>query len=76
MKKLNNFWFGAMLTLSIVFVVWCFGYADEVRGFNSTGTEVFTLALPLLIVWKKFKAMGQKIERLKQYNKAMEKAML
>ena len=76
MKKLNNFWFGAILTLSIVFVVSCFSYADEVRGFNSTGTEVFMIALPLWIVWRKFKAMGQKIDKLKKYNKAMEKTML
>ena len=71
MKK--NFWFGVILTLSILAVIWCFDYADTVRSYNSIGGEVFMIALPLWIVWKKFKAMGQKIEKMKQYNKALQK---
>ena len=67
MKK--GFWFGVVLTFSIIATIWCFEYADTVRGYNSTGGEVFLIALPLWIVWKKFKAMGQKIEKLEQQNK-------
>lgn len=68
MKNLNNFWFGVILTLSILAVIWCFDYADNWRGYNSTGGEVFMIALPLYIVWKKLTTMGQQIERLKQQN--------
>ena len=72
MKKLNNFWFGVILTLSILFVMWCFDYADNFRGYNSTGGEVFMIALPLWIVWKKISDMGQKIQKVKQYNQSLK----
>lgn len=54
MKKLNDFWFGVLLVLSILFVVWCFQYANAERiAENKVGGEVFTIALPLLITkWK------------------------
>ena len=67
MKK--GFWFGVALTLSILAVVWCFEYADATRGYDAIGGEVFTLALPLILVWKKMSTMGQKIEKLEQQNK-------
>ena len=71
----NNFWFGVVLTFSILSVVWCFEYADTFRGYNSTGTEVFTIALPLTLVWLKLRDMGRKIENLKQYNKALQRQL-
>ena len=71
MKKTSGFfWFGVALTLSILAVVYCFEYADATRGYNSTGGEVFTIALPLIPVWNKLKTMGGQIERLKQQNSA------
>lgn len=73
MKLFNNFWFGAILTLSIFMVIWCFDYADNFRGYNSTGGEVFMIALPLTLVWFKLRAMGQKIMDLKMYNKELRK---
>ena len=73
MKNLNNFWFGAILTLSILSVIWCFDYADNWRGYNSTGGEVFTIALPLYIVWKKLTTMGRQIEKLKRQNNTKRK---
>ena len=73
MKNLNNFWFGIILTLSILAVIWCFDYADNWRGYNSTGGEVFTIARPLTLVWFKLRAMGQKIMDLKMYNKELRK---
>ena len=75
MKKLDNFWFGIILILSISAVIWCFSYADNCRGYNSIGGEVFTIALPILVVWKKISEMGRKIQRLKKYNKLL-KSML
>lgn len=59
MKKLNDFWFGFLLALSIVAVVWCFEYADSFRGYNSTGGEVFMMALPMLITQWKLKSVEQ-----------------
>lgn len=73
MKRLNNLWFGVILTLSILAVIWCFNYADNFRGYNSTGGEVFMIALPLTLVWFKLRAMGQKIMDLKMYNKELRK---
>lgn len=66
MKK--GFLFGVILTLSILAVVWCFEYADATRGYNAIGGEVFTIALPLWIVWKKISAMGRQMEKLKRQN--------
>lgn len=59
MKKTGGFWFGVALILSILFCIWCFEYADNFRGYNSTGGEVFMLALPLMIVQNKLKMVGQ-----------------
>ena len=70
MKKLNSFWLGVVLTLSIVFVVYCFEYADITRGYEATGGEVFMLALPLTIVWLKLRKAEQKIQRLKDRNQS------
>ena len=75
MKKLNNFWFGVSLTLSILAVVWCFDYADSLRGYNSMGSEVFMIALPLTLVWLKLRDMGRKIKNLKRYNKALQRQL-
>ena len=72
MKKSNIFGFGVALTLAILAVVYCFEYADAVRGYNSIGGEVFTIALPLYVVWMKISDMGQKIQKLKQYNQSLK----
>ena len=74
--KLDGFWFGVTLTISILFVVYCFQYANDFREVNSVGSEVFMIVLPLWIVWRKLQTMGQKIERLKQCNRALAKNML
>ena len=57
MKKLNVFLFVASLILSILLVVWCFDYADSVRGYNALGGEIFTIMLPLWMVTNKIKEM-------------------
>ena len=75
MKLFNNFWFGAILTLSIFMVIWCFDYADSFRSYNSTGGEVFMIALPLTLVWLKLREMGQKISKLKQCNKTLKRQL-
>lgn len=51
--KLNRFLFGFLLGLTPLIIQKAFMLADLERGFNATGGEVFTIALPLLIVqWR------------------------
>ena len=76
MKKLNNFWFGVILILSILVVMWCFDYADNFRGYNSTGGEVFTIALVIWIVERKISQLEQIIHNLKQQNNELKKSIL
>lgn len=57
MKKII---FITTFALSIYIVFFCFKMADMERGYNSTGGEVFTAALPLWIVRKELQTMGQK----------------
>lgn len=59
MKKLKSFLFVSSLMLSILLVVWCFNYADSVRGYNALGGEIFTIMLPLWIVTNKINALKQ-----------------
>lgn len=59
MKKLSDFLFVSSLILSIFLVVWCFEYADSVRGYNALGGEIFTIMLPAWIVTNKINALKQ-----------------
>ena len=61
---------------SILFVVYCFEQADAVRGYNATGSEVFTIALPLWIMWRIVTGLCEKIDKLKKYNKKLESHLL
>ena len=70
--KNKDFIFGVILTFSILFVGMCFVYANRMRDIPSMGGEVFTIALPLYVVWKKISEMGQKIQRLKRYNQSLK----
>ena len=63
MNKLNNMWFGALFTLSLLFVGWCFQNAALERGEAKIGGEVFTIALPLMLVWLKSRATEQKLKK-------------
>lgn len=72
----NKFWFGVILTISILLVVRCFEYADAVRGSNETGAEVFMIVLPLLIVFNQISKLEQKIQRKNEYIQKVEKERL
>ena len=69
----NNSLFYIGLCLAILFTVWCFDYADALRGYSATGGEVFTIALPLYIVQKKVASLEQKNKRLEMQKKALQK---
>ena len=70
--KNKDFIFGAILTLSILLVGMCFVYANKMRDVPSLGGEVFTIALPLYVVWKRLTTMGQEIQRLKRHNRSLK----
>ena len=72
----NKFWFGASLTIAILLVVKCFEYADSIRGYNSTGSEVFTIVFPLMIVFHEISKLEQKFDRKNEYIKKMEQERL
>ena len=72
----NKFWFGVILTISILLVIRCFEYADAVRGSNETGVEVFTIVLPLLIVFNQISKLEQKIRRKNEYIQKVEQERL
>jgi hypothetical protein len=64
MKILLDFITGLLIGLSIILIMWAFSYADSVRFYEGTGGEVFTIALPLMIIYLRVK-FGQKNK--KQY---------
>ena len=76
MKKLNNMWFGFILALSIWLVISSFEYADAVRGYNATGTEVFMVALPLALVHEKMKAVERKIKSQRKLIKKYQSELM
>lgn len=72
-KTISYVIFFTALILSIHFVVFCYQYADAVRGYDGTGGEIFSMILPIGIVafrlWveecnkelaKKYKRKGDK----------------
>lgn len=72
MKRLNDFWFGVLLSISILLTCYCFVIAKEQRESIKVGGEVFMIALPLLIVkWKMHTAEQEKIKKEKQYKKTI-----
>ena len=42
----------ALLTLAVVLVIALFTLGDVARGYNATGGEIFSLALPLWVIDK------------------------
>ena len=74
MKKLNNFTFGVTITLSILLCCKCFQYAAGERPTqNIIGGEVFTLALPLLIIkWKMWTVEQEKKKQQKKLRQLMQ----
>lgn len=73
MKSNVGFWF--VLILSVVFVAGCFTYAAEMRESNLIGGEVFTIALPVFIVWTKISEAERENQKLKSQNEAYKKAL-
>lgn len=68
---MKNLWFYLSLILSIILVIASFKYAQEFRGYDAIGGEIFMLILPMLLVYKKIAYQERIIKRLKQYNKEL-----
>lgn len=75
MKALKNVLFYVALMALILVTIWCFNYAHEFRNSNQIGSEVFVLALPLMLVEYKLNTAEQKIKRLKKRNEVLQKCM-
>lgn len=63
--KLNNIWFGFILALAMLWVGRSFATAYASRGYLAIGGEVFTIALPMLIVHLKLRSVERERERYK-----------
>ena len=61
MKKILFF---AVFFLSVGFCVMNFKVADATRGYNATGGEVFTIALPLWIMYQGIKTVRAKRKKI------------
>jgi hypothetical protein len=70
MKKqnfyLSDFWYGALLVISVWVIAKSFSYSDVFRAYNSTGGEIFTLFLPVLIIrWKQWSRVNKRRDNRK-----------
>lgn len=53
--KLNKFWFGFLMCLSLMIILLSFYAGMSSRECNAIGGEIFTLTLPFLIVkWRTY----------------------
>ncbi len=55
--KIKRFEFLVLFVLSVLIVQNSFILADMERGFDATGGEVFTLALPMMIIYWRLKTI-------------------
>ena len=65
MSKATYFVCGCLFTLSIVLIAWSFEVADAVRGYNATGSEVFMIALPLMLISRMLSMAERNEKKLK-----------
>ena len=66
MKVLKNVLFYVALMALILVTIWCFNYAHEFRNSNQIGSEVFVLALPLMLVEYKMNRAEQNLKSLRR----------
>lgn len=66
--KLNDFGFGVLVTVSIFICCLCFSFATSDRNADiAIGGEIFTIALPLLIIrWKMWTVEQEKKQQQKR----------
>lgn len=66
MKRNESVLFVITFFLATVAAIVAFCYADRVRGYNATGSEVFILTLPVLCVTSRIELLTRRVERLKK----------
>lgn len=68
--KINRFWFGVLLALSIMIIPLAFQIGDIERGFDALGGEIFAVALPFLVIrwreWSIEKALEERKNKSKK----------
>lgn len=61
--KASNFWFGFSLGATIMLIPFMFYVAQTTRGYAAIGGEVFTIALPVIILWLR----AEQVKHVKQH---------
>lgn len=63
---INRFWFGFLMCLSIVIILFTFYVGISSRDCNAIGGEIFTLVLPYFIIkWRMWTIQTIRKERKK-----------
>ena len=63
MKILQKTIFWVLLILSIYFVGFCFSYANSLRPSLQVGGEIFTIAIPVWLVWIKVERLAKALRK-------------
>ena len=72
--RLSRFWCGFLLAFSIMLIPLSFAYGDLERGYDALGGEVFTIALPYLIIkWRLWTVEQIKKSRQKKQRAKMQR---
>ncbi len=66
--KINKFEFVVLMILSLIIVHNTFILADMERGFNATGGEVFSIALPMLIIYWRLKTVQKQKQSKRKHH--------
>lgn len=77
--KINEFWFNILMVVAIAVCCGCFKYTAITRTTDSIGSEVFVIALPLLIMkWRSWTVeleTRKKNQSIKELKKALNKSL-
>lgn len=72
MKILQKTTFWILLILSIYFVGFCFSYANSLRHSLWVGGEIFTIAIPMWLVWVKVERLKKALRKKKIENSRLK----
>lgn len=60
--KLNGFLFGLLMGAALMLIPFAFYASHMTRGYDAIGGEVFTIALPVIILWLR----AEQVKHVKQ----------
>ena len=73
MKRIKDVLFGVMFTISVLFVAVVFVSAYSSRGYMALGGEVFTIALPTVLMYLKLESKEREITIMSSVIRAQTK---